>query len=42
MKTYQVTLKHGNEYRTTYCDYRPEENEPFYINGEKWIAVSWI
>ena len=42
MKIYTVTLKKGNEFRTTHCDFRPKENETFLINGEKWVAVSWI
>ena len=42
MKTYTVTVARNGEFRTTYCNFRPTQNEEFIINGEKWLAVGWL
>ena len=42
MKTYEVVIKNGNETKTTFCNFRPSENEIFIIDGQRWVTVYWI
>jgi hypothetical protein len=40
MKIYQVVIKCGDEIKTTYCDYYPDEY--FIINGKKWDVIYYL